>query len=118
MGSLAEERTRHFYTWERRGRGSSNFPYPVRLEPPFAPFRYLRETRPAEDDGRHHTMLSRFLERFSAKREEPAPRAERKEEAPEPYEDGPRSELALLPPRELASTPSPTEAWLKSLSAL
>jgi DNA helicase HerA-like ATPase len=119
MGSPIEERTRHFYTWERRGRGWQSFPYPVRLEPPFAPFRYLREERPHEDDGRHHTVLSRFLERLSGKQEKPKlPVVESGEPQPEPYEAGERVELALLPPRDLASTPALSEGWLRTLSAL
>src|SRR5215207_5903094 len=90
MASLVEERTRHFYEWERRGRGWQSFPYPVRLEPPFAPFRVLSYTAPPVDDGRHHTALSRLLERFSGRSPEPppAPVPETAEPDPEPHEDG------------------------------
>jgi Type IV secretion-system coupling protein DNA-binding domain/TraM recognition site of TraD and TraG len=119
MASLTDERVRHFYRWERRGRGWQSFPYPVRLEPPFAPFRYLRELKPPGDDGKHHTALSRFLERLSGKRAKPAPAESSTEETgPEPFEGGARRELVLLPQRGLVSTPALTEAWLKSLSTL
>src|SRR4051794_6819144 len=119
MAGPNEDRIRHFYRWERRGRGWQSFPYPVRLEPSFVPFRYLRELKPPGDDGKHPTALSRFLERFSGKRAKPAPAERSIEEAgPEPFEGGARRELVLLPPRDLVSTPALMEAWLKSLSTL
>lgn len=121
MRSSVEERTRHFYAWEGRGRGWRSYPYPVRLEPSFAPFCFLRTSAPPVDDGRHHTALSGFLNRLFGKREEAAPLPPREvEEAdPEPYEeDETRSELALVPPRDLLVTPALSEGYLKSLSAL
>ena len=121
MRRLAEERTRHFYAWEGRGRGWRSYPYPVRLEPPFAPFRFLRASAPSPDDGRHHTSVSRFFASFLGKREEAPPRLPREieESAPEPDEvDAERSEMALVPPRDLAVTPALSEGWLKTLAAL
>jgi len=121
MASLVEERTRHFYEWERRGRGWQSYPYPVRLEPPFAPFRFLSHTAPPVDDGRHHTALSRLLERFSGRSPEPPPSPvlTSEEPDPEPHEDDDTLvELAVVPPRDLAVTPALTHAWLRSLSAL
>jgi DNA helicase HerA-like ATPase len=117
--SPVEERSLNFYRWERRGRGWRSFPYPVPLEPAFVPFRYLAETRPPVDDGRHHTWLSKFLERLSGKQAKPAtPAPEVREPESEPYEAGERSDLVLRPPRDLASTPALAEAWLRTLSVL
>jgi DNA helicase HerA-like ATPase len=120
MRDAVEERSRHFYRWERRGRGWRSYPYPVSLEPSFQPFRFLAATAAAVDDGKHPTALSRFVEGFfggcSQKPVQPPPEVE--EPDPEPYEDGPRSELALIPPSDLAVTVTLSEAWLKSLSSL
>lgn len=120
MGRLIEERTRHFYAWERRGRGHQSYPYPVSLEPPFTPFLFLGRTAPPVDDGRHHTLLSGFLSRFSRRREEPPalpPAVEEPE--PEPVEaDGGPVELKLLLPKDLPVTPALSESWLKNLATL
>jgi hypothetical protein len=119
MRDSVEERSRHFYNWERRGRGWRSYPHPVPLEPPFRPFRFRGSAGRAVDDGRHPTALSRFLESIvGGGGERPAPQEEREEPLPEPYEDGERSELLLLPPRDLAVTVALSEAWLKSLSSL
>ena len=60
----AEALTANFYAWERRGRGWDVWPYRVRLEPPFRPFFHGAQTAPAPscDDGRHPTLLSRFVD--------------------------------------------------------
>lgn len=120
MARSVEERTRHFYAWERRGRGWKSYPYPVCLEPPFRPFRHLSHAAPPVDDGRHHTALSSFLERLSKPRTAPpVPPPETAEPDPEPFaEDGTVVELAVLPPKELAVTPALAHAWLRSLSGL
>ena len=120
MRDAVEERSRHFYRWERRGRGWQSYPYPVPLEPPFQPFRFLAATAAAVDDGRHPTALSRFVEGFfgGGSQNPPQPPPEIEEPEPEPYEDGARSELALIPPADLAVTVALSEAWLKSLSSL
>jgi hypothetical protein len=115
-----EERTRHFYRWERRGRGYRSFPYAVALEPPFVPFRFLNRASLGEDDGRHHTALSSFLARLFA-REKPAPppaEEEVEEPKPEPYRTEGLRELSLRPPANLAVTPAATEGWLQNLAAL
>jgi hypothetical protein len=118
MASRSEERTRHFYAWERRGRGWDSYPFLVALEPPFAPFRFLSRTAPPVDDGRRHTLLSGLLSRFSRSREEPtAPEPEI--EAPEPVEeDEAPLELRVLLPENLVVTPALSESWLKHLTAL
>lgn len=121
MIRAVEERTRHFYAWERRGRGWGSYPYPVRLEPPFVPFRHLKHSAPSVDDGRYETPLSRLLERVFGKPDAPAPAPapEIRDPVPEPYEDDEdRSELVLVPPRDLSVTPVLSHAWLKSLSSL
>jgi hypothetical protein len=58
--ALPERLTKQFYTWELRGRGWQEFPYPVELEPPFRPF--LGYFLPAaEDDGRRPGLLGRLF---------------------------------------------------------
>ncbi|HVF60947.1 MAG TPA: type IV secretion system DNA-binding domain-containing protein [Thermoanaerobaculia bacterium] len=120
MESLVEKLGRHFYTWERRGRGWRSYPYPVPLEPAFRPFRYLRQTTaPAVDDGRHHTPFSALLERWFGGRQELPPARVEEEPPPQPRQD--ESELVevqLLPPGDLSVTPALSQAWLKSLASL
>jgi len=118
MASRVEERTRHFYAWERRGRGRRSFPSPVSLEPPFAPFWFWSSAATPVDDGRHHTLLSAFLERFSRKPEVPAPEPEIEEPEPEPGDDGELLELRVLLPKELSVSPAPSEGFLKSLACV
>ncbi len=120
MASRLEERIRHFYKWERRGRGRDTYPYPVSLEPPFAPFWFLIHAAPVVDDGRHHTRLSGFLERLSKKPEEPVPLPETPAPEPEPADedDGEPVELRVLLPQDLSVTPALSEGWLKSLAAV
>lgn len=118
MASRIEERTRHFYAWERRGRGRDSYPYPVSLEPPFAPFWFLTRAAPLVDDGRHHTLLSSFLERLSRKHEESAPEPETSEPEPEPADDGEPVELRVLLPQDLSVTGALSEGFLKSLATI
>src|SRR5947209_13588072 len=118
MASRVEERTRHFFRWERRGRGRRSFPSPVSLEPPFAPFWFMSRTAPVVDDGRHHTFLSAFLERFSGKREAPPPEPEIEEPEVEPGDEDDPVELRVLLPQELAVTAPLSEGFLKSLATV
>src|SRR6185295_5037239 len=120
MGSRLEERIRHFYKWERRCRGRDSYPYPVSLEPPFVRCWFLSHATPVVDDGRHHTLLSGFLERCSKKREEPASQPEIEEPEPEPADedDGEPVELRVLLPKDLSVTSALSEGWLKSLAAV
>ncbi len=120
MGSLVEERTRHFYAWERRGRGWRSYPFSVALEPPFAPFLPLSRTAPSVDDGRHHTLLSGFLSRFLRSSQEPPP-PEPDIETPEPEsleEDEAPFELRVLLPEDLVVTPALSESLLRHLAGL
>ena len=54
--------TLQFYTWEYRGRGLHQEEYPVQLEPPFIPFIRHLPQRPQIDEGKRHTLISRFIE--------------------------------------------------------
>jgi hypothetical protein len=121
MASLIEDRIRHFYKWERRGRGWRSYPYPVSLEPPFVPFRFVTPTVPVVDDGKHHTLLSAFLERFSRRREEPVPSFVPEVEEPEPEptpEDEDPIEMRVLLPQDLSVTSALSEGLLKSLASI
>lgn len=119
MASRIEERIRHFYRWERRGRGRDSYPFPVSLEPPFVPFWFLTHSAPVPDDGRHHTFLSGFLERLSRKREAPPePEPEIEDPEPEPGDDGEPVELRVLLPQGLSVSATLSEGWLKSLAAV
>lgn len=118
MASRVEERTRHFFRWERRGRGRRSFPSPVSLEPPFAPFWFMSRTAPVVDDGRHHTFLSAFLERFSGKREAPSPEPESEEPEVEPGNEDDPVELRVLLPQELSVTAALSEGFLRSLATV
>lgn len=119
MESLVKKRTRHFYAWERRGRGWQRRPFTVALEPPFTPFRYLSELAPALDDGRHPSLLERW---FGGR----GPIDEAAEVADEPAEpeadphDYPSDlvELRLLPNEVAAEGPAITQAWLRSVGGL
>lgn len=54
--------TYQFYTWEYRGRGMHVCEEPIHLEAPFIPF-FRHRAHPAYiDDGKRHTLLSRFVE--------------------------------------------------------
>jgi hypothetical protein len=58
--SQPEALTVQFYSWEQRGRGWPLWEYPVRLEPPFAPFAHVLPAPTPYDDGRT-TFLQSIL---------------------------------------------------------
>src|SRR6185369_343725 len=120
MGRLVEERTRHFYAWERRGRGWHSYPFPVALEPPFAPFRSFTSVAPPVDDGRHHTLLSGLLSWLVRGQQQPAaPESDIEALEPEPFdEDEEPVELRVILPKGLPVTPALSESWLRHLTAL
>ncbi|REJ79722.1 MAG: helix-turn-helix domain-containing protein [Acidobacteria bacterium] len=64
----AAVRTAAFYDWEIRGRGWLRWDYPVRLEPPYRPYRVgglvAGQTR-VIDDGQRHSPLSSWVESFT-----------------------------------------------------
>ena len=64
---ISQELTTRFYQWEQRGRGWSVFENPVQPEPDFFPF-FGHVARPAVnfDDGKHHTILSGFVDLFKS----------------------------------------------------
>jgi hypothetical protein len=80
MVFAAEELTRAFYAWERRGRGWLQWPRCIALEPPFRPFygHFIPPTSTASDTGRRETILSRFMGALS-----PAPNAAPQPQLPE-----------------------------------
>ncbi len=67
--TLSEFYTAQFYTWEYRGRGWLYYDYPVHLEPPFIPFFRHGFASHQLDDGKRHTVVSKALEYFNAKKE-------------------------------------------------
>lgn len=66
--TLGEFYTAQFYSWECRGRGWYISDHSVQLEPPFIP--YFRHGLPHEqiDDGKRHTVVSKFLEDLGGKK--------------------------------------------------
>jgi Type IV secretion-system coupling protein DNA-binding domain len=84
-GTSAEQLTRHFHAWERRGRGWDVYPAPVALEPPFRPFpgHYVWQL-PFSDDGRSPGF---FASIFGSGRKDKPPKAaliDPEEPAPRP----------------------------------
>jgi hypothetical protein len=63
--------TAHFYEWEILGRGWLLGEEPVHLEPEFFPFaHYHNNTSQLKDDGVSHTLLSKVVSAFKAKKPE------------------------------------------------
>lgn len=60
----ADYYTYQFYTWEYRGRGLFVAAEPIQLEPPFIPFFRHRKHPSYIDDGKKHSLVSRFIESF------------------------------------------------------
>ncbi len=104
--SMSEALTRQFYAWELRGRGWQVVPYPVDIEPPFAPFLWhaLPPVEPGYDDGRRHTFASGLIARLKGAlppANAPALRVPEEDAAgmPEPAEDaGEYVTFRLSPP--------------------
>lgn len=69
MVSGPEALTRNFFAWENRGRGWQQWPRSIALEPPFRPFfgHFIVPSGAPRDDGRRETMLSRFVDSFTAR---------------------------------------------------
>ena len=70
--SKAEYYTHQFYTWEYRGRGWFVAEEAIHLEPPFIPFFRHAYPTPTIDDGKRHTLVSKFLENIKGKKIEPS----------------------------------------------
>ncbi|HWW60321.1 MAG TPA: type IV secretion system DNA-binding domain-containing protein [Thermoanaerobaculia bacterium] len=122
MPSAAEELTRRFYEWEKRGRGWLQFPECVELEPPFRPFYGHFIVPPSEprDDGRRATLFSSFWDQIERRKNSP-PQPEFPEELfaePEPLyidTDEELVELAIALPEGTRIDHDATEALLLSL---
>jgi hypothetical protein len=102
VGSPVEQLRIAFAAWEKRGRGWMSFPGAVDLEPVFAPFLWSLVPTYAVDDGRHHTWLSRLVERLTAP-PPPEPPALHEPEAdiayPFAWSEGLIELRLILPPR-------------------
>lgn len=124
-GSLLEQLTQGFYEWEMRGRGWLVWDEPVGLEPPFRPFLgHGIGLLPAIDDGRQHTLLSRWTEKlvehFRGKPPErprfAIPEAWLEERLPDPEPDAPDfRELSAQLPRDVGLPTDALERWLVGL---
>jgi len=88
MPSLAEHLTERFYDWEMLGRGWQVYDSPLVPEPPFRPFfGHFADgfCDGATDDGRQHTLVSRFIQWLrSPFRSRPRPQAAEAEADAEP----------------------------------
>ncbi len=110
--TLPERLTEQFYAFELRGRGWQEYPYAVRLEPPFRPFAGY-SLPPAEDDGRRETFLSRLF----APPRKPAEVPEIEEPEPLPFEaEGELVECVVSLPSGEAVKAENAERLLLSLS--
>src|SRR5438105_4102030 len=112
--ALAEQLTRQFYAWERRGRGWDVTDHPTTVEPPYAPFVRFASAITVPDDGIRHSFWSAL---FAPKKapagydfydsdlsEQDFPLAEEK-----PYSE---IQVALPPDAKVANV---TEQFLRSL---
>lgn len=110
------ELLQHFDEWEYRTRGLSVAPYPVPVEPVFAPlFPRERTSRAALDDGRRPGVLDRLRGRDNA----PTVEVGAADSAAQPtHELSQGVEYDLLVPRDFSPTIGATRAWLASLHAL
>lgn len=125
MASRIEGLTQNFYDWERRGRGYAQWPWPVRLEPPFRPFFGHLVVSPLEvlDDGRQPTLFSRIADWLTGRGEPPraaAPVSNPEIAEPEPVyaeADSDITEIAFALPESTRIDRDAAEAFLISLSA-
>lgn len=100
-----ERNTTNFYDWEAYGGGKKLFPWSVALEPPLTRRKTNLASHKGADDGRTHTLFSRFFqaftspEKFLAEIKEDLP----VDNSPKPYEGYQLTE----PVYELVLSPSP-----------
>lgn len=118
--SPGEFYTAQFYSWECRGRGWYISDTPVQLEPPFIP--YFRHGFPQEqiDDGKRHTLVSKFLEDIGGKKKPIIIEPDQLDyQTVEPFEYESRIELKALQvklPANRKITPENMKAVLVMLS--
>ncbi len=124
MPSGPEALTRNFYAWENRGRGWSQWPHAVALEPPFRPFfgHFIMPSNPPQDDGRRETMFSRFAGSFGARQQPAQPLALPEELFAEPdpvyvAENDDLTELAIALPEGTRVDHEAASAFLLSLGS-
>ena len=116
----AAARTAAFYEWEIRGRGWLSWDYPVRLEPPYRPYRVgglVAGQTKVIDDGQRHSSLSAWVESFT--RRQIAPVEESFEEKmPEEAEVLAFERTQILLPVATAVGLPGILSWLHSLSGV
>jgi hypothetical protein len=114
-----EHYTRQFYAWERRGRGSDEWPEPVRLEPPFRPFLGYLPAVPTtgQDDGRRPGLFQRFAFLLADSGSQKPTLPEPAEPEPEPFDsDDELVELTLALPEGARVEHDAAEHFLLSLA--
>ena len=108
-----------FYTWEYRGRGWHLADHPISLEAPFIP--YYRHGYPPKpiDDGKRHTVISRFIEQLRTKAAAiPEPQPLLPYDTLEPFYSNDASclkGLQVIIPKERKITPEKMNACLTML---
>jgi predicted DNA-binding transcriptional regulator AlpA len=114
--------TRAFYEWELRGRGWTRYPHRVALEPAFEAFAgHDVSAEEPNDDGRHHSWLSAFVERFREPVLYKDSLPEETEEAPrgsasEAEDPGDYAEFLIASPPGSRISQTAVESWLETLS--
>jgi hypothetical protein len=123
MGTVHEQLSEQFFTFEKRGRGWEVFDEPVTPEPPFAPFKGYQLAQ-VIDDGRRPTVLSSFagsLSRWLSKGS-PAEIENADETISEPestplVREEELVELRTTLPSNLNTSPEAVKAFISNLSA-
>ncbi len=112
MGSLEEQ----FAAWDSIGRGDFEVaPHAVRLEPPFHAFPGYQLRQAIVDDGRRHTLLSKF---FSKPNAQPSDKDAEEAIAPEPCNRDAPIEYRCHLPKDSGADMSAFSSFLMSLEML
>ena len=118
--SHLEARTKNFYDWELQGRGWRSYPYPVALEPPFRAFTGHNVSGAPVDDGRKHTVLSRFAQWTAGPEKAVSSAAAKDLELPEPpvfERNEPLCEWEVLVPAAEKIEPAAAADWLRIVAS-